>query len=282
MTSGQEDRSTQSPDSALSPRTSEKTIKHLPKAYRKCAGRKLVAMLGTFIDKNNNTSWMCLFRFSACCLRFRARGGFQQSLASAVNRQLREEVDPPPTARPSPVRKHRRTDDLDTQLTTRMSAKLEEGDLKGAVRLASSEDTLAPMNEAPLEALEGKHPAPHSDSTIPSAKDTSQHFPISKEEVAQAICSFPKNSAGGPDGLRPQHLKDMLLDDSSRQFLLPTLASFVQLVLEGRTTLSIWPFFFGTNLTALHKKDGGIRPITLSCTLRRLVAKIATGKVKQD
>ena len=74
----------------------------------------------------------------------------------------------------------------------------------------------------------------------------------------------------------------MLLDDSSCQFLLPTLASFVQLVLEGRTTLSIRPFFFGTNLTALHKKDGGIFPITLSCTLRRLVAKIATGKVKEE
>ena len=73
----------------------------------------------------------------------------------------------------------------------------------------------------------------------------------------------------------------MLLDDSSRQFLLPTLASFVQLVLEGRTTLSIRPFF-RANLTALHKKDGGIRPITLSCTLRRLVAKIATGKVKEE
>ena len=105
-----------------------------------------------------------------------------------------------------------------------------------------------------------------------------QHFPISKEEVAQAICLFPKSSAGGLDGLRPQHLK---LDDSSRQFLLPTFASFVQPVLEGRTTLSIRPFFFRANLTALHKKDGGIRPITLSCTLRHLVAKIAMGKVKE-
>ena len=138
-----------------------------------------------------------------------------------------------------------------------MSAKLEEGDLKLAVRLASSEDMLAPMNEATLEALEGKHPAPHPDSTIPLAKDTSQHFPISKEEVAQAICSFPKSSAGGPDGLRPQHLK---LDDSSHQFLLSTLASFVQPVLEGRTTLSIRPFFFRANLTAHTRKMVGFVP----------------------
>ena len=116
------------------------------------------------------------------------------------------------------------------------------------------------MNEATLESLKDKHPAPHPDSTVPSAKKTSQHFPISEEEVAQAIRSFQKSSAGGPVGLRPQHLKDMLLDDSSRQVLLPTLASFMQLVLESRTPLSIWPFFFGANLTALHKKDGGIRP----------------------
>ena len=130
MTPGQEDRPTRSPDLALSPRTSEKTIKRLPKALRKCAGRKLAAILGAFIDKNNNTLWMRLFRFSARCLRCPARGGCRQSLASAVNRQLREEVDPLPTARPSPVRKHRRTDDLDTRLAARVSAKLEEGDLK--------------------------------------------------------------------------------------------------------------------------------------------------------
>ena len=68
------------------------------------------------------------------------------------------------------------------------------------------------MNEATLEALKGKHPAPHPDSTIPSVEETSQHFPISEEEVAQAIHSFQTSSAGGPDGLRPQHLKDMLLD----------------------------------------------------------------------
>ena len=178
MTPGQDDRPTRSPEPALTPKMSEKTIKRLPKASRKCLRRKLAAIMGAFIDKNNNTLWMRLFRFSARCLRCPTWGGCRQSLASAVNRQLREEVDSPPTAMPSPVRKHRRTDDLDTQLAACMSAKLEEDDLKGAVRLSSSEVTLALMNEATLKALEGKPPAPHPDSTIRSAKDTSQHFPI--------------------------------------------------------------------------------------------------------
>ena len=38
-------------------------------------------------------------------------------------------------------------------------------------------------------------------------------------------------------------------------------------------------FFFGANLIALQKKDGGVRPIAVGCTLRRLVAKVAGGKV---
>ena len=122
----------------------------------------------------------------------------------------------------------------------------------------------------------------HPDSTIPPADQTPQHLTTSEEDVLQAVRSFPKSSAGGPDGLRPQHLKDMLADQTSYHVLLPTLVSFVQLVLEGRTPPSIRPFFFGANLTALHKKDGGIRPIAVSCTLRRLVAKIAASKVKEE
>ena len=74
----------------------------------------------------------------------------------------------------------------------------------------------------------------------------------------------------------------MLLDQTSHHVLLPALVSFVQMVLEGRTPLSIRPFLFGANLTALHKKDGGIRPIAMSCTLRHLVAKIAVSKVREE
>ena len=35
------------------------------------------------------------------------------------------------------------------------------------------------------------------------------------------------------------------------------------------------PLFFGASLVALEKKTGGVRPIAVGCSLRRLVAKIA-------
>ena len=55
--------------------------------------------------------------------------------------------------------------------------------------------------------------------------------------------------------------------------------SVVSLILSGQMALSIWPFFFGASLISLEKKGGGIRPIAVGCTLCRLAAKVASGKV---
>ena len=50
------------------------------------------------------------------------------------------------------------------------------------------------------------------ESVIPLAAIEEQVVPIqvSEDQVAKAILSFPCGSAGGPDGLRPQHLKDII------------------------------------------------------------------------
>ena len=60
------------------------------------------------------------------------------------------------------------------------------------------------------------------------------------------------------------------------------LVLFVELVLNGDTPTSIRPLSFGANLTALRKKGGGVRPIAVGCTLRRLVAKVAALKVRDE
>ena len=44
----------------------------------------------------------------------------------------------------------------------------------------------------------------------PPPPDESDHITsVTDEEVARAILSFPKGSAGGPDSLKAQHLKDV-------------------------------------------------------------------------
>ena len=152
--------------------------------------------------------------------------------------------------------------------------------------MACSEDTIADMSNATLSALQQKHPSPHPNSCIPPLpQDSVAHtVSVSVEEVAKAIRSFPNGSAGGPDGLRPQHLKDMvgLSTTGGGHALLSALTSFLSLVLAGRTPPSFCPYFFSANLIALQKKDGGVRPIAIGCTLRRLADNVASGKVLED
>ena len=75
-----------------------------------------------------------------------------------------------------------------------------------------------------------------------------------------------------PDGLRPQHLVDMTSRSAGAggELLLRALTNFV---LTGEIHVEIRPFLFGASLTALNKKDGGVRLIAVGCTLHWLVAK---------
>ena len=53
--------------------------------------------------------------------------------------------------------------------------------------------------------LQKKHPSLHPEAVIPTlANDPT----VTSDAIVRAIQSFPCGSAGGPDGLRPQHLKD--------------------------------------------------------------------------
>jgi len=124
----------------------------------------------------------------------------------------------------------------------------------------------------------------HPNSAIPPLQEDFLPNPISvtAKDIVKAIRSFPNGSAGGPDGLKPQHLKDMIGPSVNTSGLLSALSLFVQLVLDGRTPAPWRPFFFGANLTALQKKSGGVRPIAVGCTLRRLAAKVIGGELMDE
>ena len=102
--------------------------------------------------------------------------------------------------------------------------------------------------------------------------------------VAKTILSFPNGSAGGPGGLRPQHLKDLTSASAERggKELCRALATFVNLVLKGKTPPPVRSTFFGASLIALQKKGGGIRPIAVGSTLRRLAAKCIGSGMSQS
>ncbi|GAV08353.1 hypothetical protein RvY_18061-3 [Ramazzottius varieornatus] len=157
----------------------------------------------------------------------------------------------------------------------RVELKLNGDDISGAVRVPASEDVIAPMSTETLEELRKKHPPEHQDAHFPSKECFGPPSPpVITEELMSAVSSIPCDSAGGPDGLRPRHLKDLLvgLRDPMSLQLAQALADLVGLMLDGKVPEDVCPALYGASLIALLKKTGGIRPIAVGNT-RKIVSK---------
>jgi hypothetical protein len=152
------------------------------------------------------------------------------------------------------------------------------------VRLASFDESFAPYDKTTLKKLRDKHSPAHSASTYPQPQATQEVLQVTPSIVKKSIFPFPSGSAAGPDGLHPQYLKDLITfpANDSTNCLLEALTIFVKLVMSGGTPMWARPFFFGANLIGLNKSDGGVRPIAIGNTLRRLVSKCAGLLIKCD
>ena len=150
--------------------------------------------------------------------------------------------------------------------------KLEENNTKAALRILVSDDTMAECNDVNHQLLQQKHPAAQKVREPRQLMATS--LQISTDSVQASVLSFPSGSAGGVDGLRPQHLKDMLHSPTMGDTFLSTLTHFINFVLAGGIPDSVAHVFFGATLVALRKKDGGLRPIAIGHVLRRLASKV--------
>jgi len=205
----------------------------------------------------------------------------KESLATVVKRNV---TNPNPDFEPAHSGQPSSNSDESAEITLkrRVEGKMHDGDVKGAIRILSSDDAVAPISPEVLEILRSKHPKAEHDLTIPQVDEAIVLLAeVTDQEVIAAIKSFPKGSAGGIDGLRPQHLKDLIggLKDESSNRLIKALTSLMTLLLKGDVPSDICPILYGATLTALKKKCGGIRPIAVGNTLRRMAGKIVSRRV---
>lgn len=106
--------------------------------------------------------------------------------------------------------------------------------------------------------------------------------PLTIEVVGNTVRGFPSGSAGGLDGLKPQHLEDLLA--ASNREIADELCSVLQnaenMMLNGCLSENILPLLYGASLTPLVKKDGRIRPIAAGGVFRSMVAEIVSRRVQ--
>ena len=113
---------------------SAKILKRISRASREQAASKLARILDAIVSKSDYASWDRLLRFSTRCFHAAAKGAKRCSLASMVNRQLREEADPLPHQSTRSNRQPAKSSPNDPMayLSSRVSSKLEQGDFKGS------------------------------------------------------------------------------------------------------------------------------------------------------
>jgi len=66
---------------------------------------------------------------------------------------------------------------------------------------------------------------------------------VDEATIRQMVLSFPAGSSGGPDGLRSQHIRDLIMCREAGADLLGALTAFVNLVLSGRCPEEVTPVF---------------------------------------
>src|SRR6218665_898034 len=96
--------------------------------------------------------------------------------------------------------------DQTCSLAAAVTAKLEYGNVKAAARILCSADTPAPTSRETWAELCLKHPTPPPRHNAMPPPPEVAPYQATEEEIWDSIRYFSAGSAGGPDGLRPQHV----------------------------------------------------------------------------
>lgn len=250
-------------------------IKHIPRSARAhCTSELTKAIKGVLTRHDNHDAWSTLLLFGRSILSAPRRTGRRHNVANTLNgRTLDQPSDQQPNDCFAGSNRHNQ-DELSCRVAA-VRSKIEDGNVRAAVRIICSDDKPASVDSDTVQALKLRHPPAPSDRRVLPDPINYTAIQVTEDDIANAIRSFPSGSSAGPDGLSPQHLRDMVACSQGGQQLKTAITAFVNLLLNGKCPPAITTVLFGGRLIALQKKSGGVRPIAIGYTWRRLAAKCA-------
>ena len=131
--------------------------------------------------------------------------------------------------------------------------------------------------------MRDKHPAAVQPVDMSSFGNASSSLvPVADVDLVEScILSFHRLSGGGPSGLRPIYLKNCFSTEY-RDDMLERITSLINILAKGEAPTCMAPFLAGATLTALPKKDDGMRPVAVGEVWRRLTAKCLCNSFKEQ
>ena len=269
-------------DEIASLKHTSRVLPHIPKGARIAVADQLATAITEAVTDKTEVAWRGLMRFAYGALRIsdQPKDGKKVSLTAQIRQNLAQNDDRDrltSLSEPSKRNQCRKTNKA-TTMAHRVSSKLNDGDIRGALRALTSDDSFTSPTTEVVAQMKEKHPGPPLDlREISPPEESSSCISATREEVRRAIQSFPPASSSGLDGIRPSHLRALLSDKTAEagQRLLTALTALINLALSGRLPSFATRSFYGACLIALRKKDGGLRPIAVGSVYRRIAAKVA-------
>ena len=263
-------------------------IPRVPKGARIAVADGLARQITRVITDGTKDAWRSFCEFGYAVLGSPGRDrktdtGPSPATQIRQNLSAYEETGEVPALRQSPGGRARRVATPKAPaMSRRVSAKLADGDVRGALRVLTSDDAFAQPSEDVIEQIAAKHPEPPADlRPLRPPSDGDAPLIATEADVLRAVQSFPPGSSAGLDGVRPAHLRSLLSRSCSEAGarLLTALTALTNLALSGGIPEFAVQTFFGAALIALRKKCGGLRPIAIGSVYRRIAAKVAAAAV---
>ena len=216
------------------------TLNRVPKGARESV-ELFQKLLRELLPDPTDANWLHLLTMPQQCLKQPTRGGKKYNLTAHVKMQITDFSSSEGLNRISENGLSRPARKRESSLNSRVSKKMDAGEVQGAVRAVCSDDSIAPDTAETLQQLAEKHPRLTTPLTPRSPVSISGT--VTANVIKTAILSFPAGSAGGPKGMCPQIMKDLISpsngDAGTR--LLEKLTEFVNLVLSGNLSPRIRP-----------------------------------------